>query len=252
MGMGSLEGTVSIVTGGARGIGRAYCLGLAREGSAVVVADLGDATPVVEEIEAAGGQAIGVKVDVSRASDTEAMAGAAVQRFGRIDLLVNNAAHFRYVKRGPFTEIPEDEWDKAFAVNVRGTWLCCRAVYPVMQRQGSGRIVNVSSMTVWKGKDGFLHYVASKSAIVGLTRALAREVGPDNIAVNTVVPEYIPHDLEYAQEMPFIDEKVVAERIFKRTQTPEDMVGIVLFLAGPGADFVTGQSILVNGGTWFQ
>jgi NAD(P)-dependent dehydrogenase (short-subunit alcohol dehydrogenase family) len=250
--MGALEGKVAIVTGGARGIGRAYSLGLAREGAAVAVADINDGSRTAGEIEAAGGTALVVRADVRSLADTERMAAQTVERFGRIDILVNNARHFRYAKRGPFDEIPVDEWDEAFAVNVRGTWLCARAVVPTMRAQGAGRIINVSSMTVWKGKEGFLHYVSSKAAVVGLSRALATEIGGDGIAVNTVVPEYIPHDLEYAAELPIIDQKVIAQRVFKRTQTPEDMVGIVVFLAGPGADFITGQSFLVNGGSGYQ
>jgi NAD(P)-dependent dehydrogenase (short-subunit alcohol dehydrogenase family) len=247
-----LDGRVAIVTGGAQGIGRAYCLGLAGEGATVMVADLQDASPVVEEISTQGGRVAAVRVDVSDGESTKEMARATVERFGRIDVLVNNAGFFMQIKRGPWDQISEDEWDKVFAVNVRGVWLCCRAVFPYMKEQGYGKIVNIASNTVWRGVPGFLHYVASKSAILGLTRALAREVGEHNIAVNTVAPEYIPHDPEYAKQYPHIDEMVIAQRCFKRTQTPEDMVGTILYLAGPGSDFVTGQSFLVNGGSSFQ
>jgi 3-oxoacyl-[acyl-carrier protein] reductase len=250
--MGQLDGRVAIITGGARGIGRSYALGFAREGALVAVADMGDGGPVVSEIEAAGGQAMAVRVDVSDEASTEAMAAAVLERFGTIDILVNNAGHFRYAKRGPFTDIPVDEWDLAFDVNVRGSWLCAKAVYPTLRDKGSGKIVNISSMTAWKGNPYFAHYVASKAAIIGLTRALALEVGKDGINVNTLVPEYIPHDLEYAAELPGIDVNVVGQRVFKRTQVPEDMVGAAIFLASPASDFITGQSILVNGGTWFQ
>jgi NAD(P)-dependent dehydrogenase (short-subunit alcohol dehydrogenase family) len=249
--MGALDGRVSIVTGGARGIGRAYCLGLAAEGSAVVVADLVDAVPVVEEIVATGGDALAVQVDVADPRSTVAMSEAAAERFGRIDVLVNNAAYFKQAKRGPFTDIGVEEWDRAFAVNVRGTWLCCRAVHPWMRRQGYGKIVNVSSNTPFKGVPGFLHYTASKSAIIGLTRSLAREVGGDGIAVNTVAPDFIP-DEEMAMTRSAEAEVIVKQRCFQRTQTTEDMVGIVVFLAGPGSDFITGQSFLVNGGALFQ
>jgi 3-oxoacyl-[acyl-carrier protein] reductase len=249
--MGQLDGKVAIITGGARGIGRAYSLGFAREGARVAVADLSDGSDVVTEIESAGGQALAVTVDVSDEASAERMAAAAIERFGRIDVLVNNAGWFRYAKRGPFTEIPVDEWDRAFAINVRGSWLCIKAVTPQMRAQQSGRIVNVSSMTVYKGNALFVHYVASKAAILGLTRSLALELGKDNIAVNTLVPEYIPHDLEYAGELPEIDQRVVAQRVFKRTQIPEDMVGACVFLASDASAFVTGQSLLVNGGTFF-
>jgi NAD(P)-dependent dehydrogenase (short-subunit alcohol dehydrogenase family) len=249
--MGLLDGRVSIVTGGAQGIGRAYCLGLAAEGSAIVVADVQDGSPVVHEISAKGGEALAVPVDVSDPAAAAAMADAAVHRFGRIDALVNNAAYFKQAKRGPFTEIGMEEWDRAFAVNVRGTWLCCRAVHPQMRRQGYGKIVNVSSNTPHKGVPGFLHYTSSKSAIIGLTRALAREVGGDGIAVNTVAPDLIP-DKEMARTRAAEAAMVVEQRCFQRTQVPEDMVGLVVFLAGPGSDFITGQSFLVNGGALFQ
>jgi 3-oxoacyl-[acyl-carrier protein] reductase len=248
---GTLDGRVAIVTGGARGIGRAYGLGLADAGATVVVADLIDGGPVVTEIEGAGGVAASIGVDVSDLASTESLARTTVERFGRIDILVNNAAYFRYVEKHPMADIPIEEWDRAFAVNVRGSWLCARAVLPTMRRQGSGRIINVSSMTVWKGTPGFLHYVASKAAIIGLSRAMAVELGADNITVNTVVPDFIPHDLEN-QADPVIDQRNVADRVLRRTQRPEDMVGAVVFLAGPGAEFMTGQSLLVNGGSRFN
>ena len=249
--MGTLEGRVGIVTGGSQGIGRAYCLGLAGEGCAVVVADVIDGGGTVEEISRAGGRAIAVPTDVSDEDSTEAMAGAAMNAFGRIDVLVNNAAYFKRVHRGPFTELSVEEWDRAFAVNVRGVWLCCKAVFPTMKTQRHGRIINVSSNTAWKGVPYFLHYVASKSALIGLTRSLAREVGEYDIAVNTIVPDFVP-DQEMARTRAAEAEMIVAQRCFKRTQIPEDMVGLVLFLAGPGADFITGQSFLVNGGAHFQ
>jgi 3-oxoacyl-[acyl-carrier protein] reductase len=251
MSMGSLNGRVAIVTGGARGIGRAYCLGLAAEGASVVVADLLDGEEVVREIEHGGGKAIAVQVDVSDRSSTEGMARTTAESFGRIDVLINNAAYFKQVKRGPFDEIEVEEWDRAFAVNVRGAWLCARAVFPSMRDQGSGKIINVASNTVWKGVTGFLHYVTSKAALVGMTRSLAREVGDYNIAVNTIAPDFIP-DEDMLRTRGSHDEEVIAQRAFKRRQVPEDMVGTVVFLSGPGSDFVTGQSILVNGGAWFQ
>jgi 3-oxoacyl-[acyl-carrier protein] reductase len=158
--VGTLDGRVAIVTGGARGIGRSYVLGLAAEGARVVVADLLAGDEVVASVEGAGGSAVSIQVDVADLESTERLASSTVERFGRIDILVNNAAYFRYVVKHPLADIPLDEWDRAFAVNVRGTWLCTRAVLPTMRTQGEGRIINVSSMTVWKGTPGFAHYVA--------------------------------------------------------------------------------------------
>ena len=250
--MGSLEGRVAIVTGGARGIGRAYCLGLAKEGAKVVSADLADSSETVAMVEEAGGEAGQTTTDVSDKASTEEMARYTEDRFGRIDVLVNNAGYFVTLKRGPWTEIPVEEWDRAFHINVRGVWLCCLAVFPCMKRQGHGRIINITSNVIYRGVPNFLHYSASKSALIGLTRSLAREVGEFGIAVNAVAPEYIPSSPELeAVNPPNQDEMVVQQRIFKRTQLPEDMVGSILFLAGPGSEFITGQSLLVNGGSCF-
>jgi 3-oxoacyl-[acyl-carrier protein] reductase len=233
---------VAIVTGGARGLGRAYVDGLQGAGFDVVVGDV---------IETDAGD-LSVRVDVSDQASTEAMAAVVVERFGRIDVLVNNAGYFTEIVKKPFEELSVEEWDHAFAVNVRGTWLCCRAVAPTMKAQRSGKIVNTSSMTVPSGIPGFLHYVASKSAIVGLTRALARELGEWGIAVNTISPDYVPHDAEYAGRQPEMAAFIANQRAFKRDQVPEDLVGTILFLAGHSSDFVTGQDIWVNGGRLFN
>jgi NAD(P)-dependent dehydrogenase (short-subunit alcohol dehydrogenase family) len=249
--MGTLDGRVAIVTGGAGGIGRAYCIGLAKEGARVVSADLADSSETIHLVNEAGGEADQVITDVSDQSSTEQMARVAVERFGRIDVLVNNAGYFVTLKRGPWHEIPVDEWDKAFHINVRGVWLCCLAVWPTMKANGYGKIINITSNVIYRGVPNFLHYSASKSALIGLTRSLAREVGEHGIAVNALAPEYIPSPKLDAVNPPGQNEMVVQQRIFKRTQVPEDMVGAVVFLAGPGSDFMTGQSILVNGGSCF-
>ena len=241
----------AIVTGGARGLGRVYCVALAGAGFDIVVADLLDTAEAVEEIEAAGGRAVGCRTDISSAADTEALAATAAGEFGTIDVLINNAAYYSQIVRSPFHEVSQAEWDKTFEVNVRGTWLVCCAVYPYMQKQGSGKIINVSSTTCFKGTAGFPHYVASKTAIIGLTRCLAAELGPDGITVNTVSPDLIPNpSLRPSDEVS--DQFVVAGRPLKRTQVPEDMVGTILYLAGRGSDFVTGQNIVVNGGAFCQ
>jgi 3-oxoacyl-[acyl-carrier protein] reductase len=250
--VGQLNGKIAIITGGASGLGRAYCIGFAREGARVVVADLQSGSEVVAAIEAAGGQAIAVKVDVANEQSTKRMSAVVVEQFGGIDILVNNAGYFRYLRRNPFNEITVDEWDKVFSINVRGMWLCAKSVFPTMKAQMSGKIVNISSMVVWAGSIGRLHYDTSKAAVIGLTRSLALELGPYNIAVNTLVPDFIPHDLEYAKELPEINDRIVAKRVFKRTQAPEDMLGAAIFLSSAGADFITGQSLLVNGGSHFQ
>jgi 3-oxoacyl-[acyl-carrier protein] reductase len=233
---------VAIVTGGARGLGLAYVDGLKGAGFDVVVADLSESD--------AGD--LFVEVDVSDPASTEAMAEAVVERFGRIDVLINNAGYFTQIVKKPFEELTVEEWDLAFAVNVRGTWLCCRAVAPTMKGRRSGKIVNTSSMTVPSGIPGFLHYVSSKSAIVGLTRALARELGDWGISVNTITPDYVPHDEEYAARQPEMAALLASQRAFKRDEVPQDLVGTILFLAGHGSDFVTGQDFWVNGGRLFN
>jgi len=248
--MGALDGKVVIITGGARGIGRAYAHGVSTEGASVVVADLLDGSRVVEELADSGGEALSVTTDVSDEASTVAMAEAAMDRFGRIDVLINNAAMFSETTRGPFTDVSIAEWDRTFEVNVRGAWLCIKAVYPHMASQGSGKIINIGSNTCFKGTLGFPDYVASKSALLGLTRCLANELGPDGITVNTVSPDLIPNpDIRPtdATSDPF----VVAGRALKRTQVADDMVGTIIYLSSAASDFVTGQSLLVNGGAYF-
>lgn len=246
-----LEGRVAIVTGGARGLGRAYCLALADAGAAVVVADLLDTAPVVREIEERGQAATAVKVDVADEESTRELAAAALSAYGRIDALVNNAGMFSNTTRGPFDEVTVEEWDRCFAVNVRGAWLCIKAVVPTMRVQRYGKIVNIASNTIVKGTSGFLHYVASKSALVGMSRALARELGDDGIRVNTVSPDLVPNP-ELRPTDAQADEIAVAARCLKRTMTPEDMVGTIVYFSSPASDFVTGQHLLVNGGIHFH
>ena len=233
---------VVIVTGAASGLGAVYCRELAAAGCTVVGADLAP----VDDVDLA------VEVDVTHRASTEELARQVVERFGRIDALVNNAAVYSTIVKKPFEEISDDEWDRVLAVNVKGAWLCARAVAPAMRRQGRGKIVNVSSTTVPTAPPGFAHYVASKAAIVGLTRALARELGVDGICVNTLTPDYIAFDRDYDNRQPEMAATLAAQRIFAREQTPEDMVGALLFLLGPGSDFVTGQNISVNGGRAFS
>jgi 3-oxoacyl-[acyl-carrier protein] reductase len=243
---------VAIVTGAAGGLGRVYCLALSEAGWTVAAADLVDAAPVVAEVEAAGGTALGVRVDVTDRASTEELAQSVVERFGGIDALVNNAAHYSAIVKRPFEEIEDEEWTRCFDVNVKGAWLCARAVVPAMKERGRGKIVNVSSMTVPTAPPGFAHYIASKAAIVGLTRALARELGPFGICVNTLTPDYVAFDREYDNRQPEMAPALAAQRVFARAVQPDDLVGTLLYLLGPGSDFVTGQNVWVNGGRAFQ
>jgi 3-oxoacyl-[acyl-carrier protein] reductase len=238
--VGRLSGVV-IVTGAASGLGAVYCRELRTAGYTVVGADVATAADVD----------LDVTVDVTDRAATERLADTVLERFGRIDALVNNAAVYSTIVKKPFEEIADDEWARVFDVNVKGAWLCARAVAPAMRRQGRGKIVNVSSMTVPTAPPGFAHYVASKAAIVGLTRALARELGTDGICVNTLTPDYIAFDRDYDNRQPEMAAALDAQRVFAREQTPEDMIGALLFLVGPGSDFVTGQNIWVNGGRAF-
>jgi len=243
---------VVIVTGAARGIGRAYTLALANAGYRVMVADLLDGAAVVHQVEDAGGTAGAVTVDVQDRASTEAMVRATLERFGRVDVLINNAAYFTAIHKKPFDELTDEEWDRAFAVNVRGSWLCAVAAAAPMKRQRAGKIINTSSMVVPSGIPFFLHYLASKAAVIGLTRGLARELGDYGITVNTISPDYIPHDAEYAGRQPEMADLLAAGRCIKRDSVPADLIGTILYLAGRGSDFVTGQNILVNGGRIFS
>ena len=248
---GSMPG-VAIVTGAAKGLGRSYALTLAADGWSVVAADVLDLDPVTQEIAAGGGAVLAVPTDVSGEAATGALADAALERFGRIDALVNNAAIFTSIEKKPFDELTVDEWDRMFAVNVRGTWLCCKAVAPAMKEARAGRIVNVSSMTVPGGIPLFLHYVASKAAIVGLTRALARELGEWGICVNAIAPDYVPHDEAYTAQQPEMAAALARQRCFQRDMTPDDLTGTLRYLVGSGSEFVTGQTLYVNGGRLFS
>jgi len=235
---------VVVVTGAGGGLGRVYCRALAEAGWTVVAADLAET-----EVEGAD---LAVAVDVSDRASTEGLAARTLDRFGRVDALVNNAAFYSAIVKKPFEELEDEEWDRCFAVNVRGSWLCSRAVAPAMKEQRRGKIVNVASMTVPTAPPGFAHYISSKAAIVGLTRALARELGPYGVNVNTLTPDYIAFDREYDNRQPQMAPALAAQRAFAREQQPEDMVGTLLWLLGPGSDFVTGQDVWVNGGRAFH
>lgn len=252
-----LHGKVAIVTGGGHGIGKAYVTGLAGEGAAVVVADIDyeAAQSLARQVDNEGGAALAVRVDVSSAESAEEMARRTVERFGRIDILVNNAAIIRVVplSRCPFDQISVEEWDHVMAVNLRGPWLCTRAVFPYMKDQGKGKIVNISSSTFFGvvPGGGTVHYVASKGGVIGLTRSLAAELGDYNINVNCVAPGSTLNvdagSPEYEERLRQTEQRVPS-RIIKRVEVPQDLVGAVIFLSSPDSDFMTGQTIVVDGG----
>ena len=253
--MDRLKDKVIIVTGGANGIGRAYCDGLAEEGAKVVVADIdaqgaGSAAAALAE---AGHDAIAVTTDVSREDDAENLAKATLERFGRIDGLVNNAAIFQRpaMYHGPIEGLSVDEWDRLIAVNLRGIFLCSRAVVPTMKEQGSGKIVNVSSGTVSRGS-GSLHYVTSKAGVIGFTRTLSRELGDYNINVNAVAPGLTITMDEVDERAAEHREVRIQTRAIKRAEMPEDLVGPVIFLCSTDSDFMTGQTVVVDGGVWMH
>ena len=244
--MGRLDDKVAIVTGGARNIGAVYARALAAEGARVVVADVLDGADTARAIREAGGQAVSVEVDVSREDDTLRMTETAMDAFGRVDILVNNAAIYLSINRRPFYEISAEEWDRVTAVNIKGVFLCAKAVFPHMRDQGGGKIINISSNTVMAGTPDFLHYIASKSALVGMTRSMARELGTHGINVNAIAPGLVEHE---GQTVPGeISASRVRARSIQRRQTPEDLTGALLYLASPDSDFVTGQTLVVDGG----
>ena len=247
---GSLEGKVAIVTGGAKGIGRAIADRLAADGARIVVADLKGAD------EAAGRyrDGVGLAVDVSAEDDVARMASEAVERCGSIDILVNNAGLYASLAMRPFDQIPVDEWRQVMDVNVLSMFMTCRAVVPRMREQGGGRIVNISSGTPFRGVPFLLHYVTSKGAIVALTRALAKELGGDDILVNCVAPGFTMSAgvREHPEVVEALRDVSISARTIKRDQTPEDIVGAVAFFCGPEATFLTGQTMVIDGGQYFH
>jgi NAD(P)-dependent dehydrogenase (short-subunit alcohol dehydrogenase family) len=247
--MSSLSDRVAIVTGGAQGIGRHIAEKLHSEGATVVIADMQAAHGVAESL---GGLA--VDVDVSDPAACEAMAAAAMDAYGRIDVLVNNAGIYTSLVPTPFEELSIEEWKRVFDVNVLGMYLATRAVTPHMRAAGYGRIINMASGTPFKGVPFLLHYVSSKGAVVAMTKALAKELGADNILVNTVAPGFTMSDGVLANDVQIekLQEVSVNARALARDQYPQDIVGAVAFFAGDGAAFITGQALVVDGGAYFN
>lgn len=247
-----LTDRVAVVTGGGGGLGRAFALALADAGAKVAAADRDSAgaAETAALVQAAGGDAVGLTVDVSDQASTEAMAAAVVGRWGRVDVLVNNAGVYGTLVRRPFFEITSDEWDLVMSVNLKGAWLAARAVFPAMREQG-GSIVNISSATFYSGSPMWAHYVASKGGIIGLTRAMAREAGDYGVRVNAIAPGFTLTDASLGI-MPDAATYGVTRGAIKRAQQPDDLVGALLFLASDASDFVTGQTMIVDGGRQFS
>ncbi|MPZ14110.1 MAG: glucose 1-dehydrogenase [Chloroflexi bacterium] len=250
--MSDLQNQVVIVTGGAQGIGCAYCERLAQDGANIVVADIdgGRAEEVAVRLRGMEVEALAVPTDVADVAATEQMARATIDRFGRIDALVNNAAMFQRpaVSRAAFEDLPIEEWDRVMAVNVRGTFLGSRAVVPYMKQERRGKIVNISSGTVFSGTPRLAHYVTSKAGVIGFTRVLAKELGEYNINVNAVAPGLTMSLDDDSEDYVRRQQERAGGRAIRRIETPQDLVGVVAFLCSSDSDFMTGQTLVVDGG----
>jgi len=249
-----LKDKVAIATGGSIGIGRAMAEGLASEGASVVIADIAGADGAAREMKEKGFKVLGIKVDVSSEKDTEKMVEETLKAFQRIDILVNNAGIYTSLIPGPFENITVEEWRQVMDVNVLGMFLCCRAVIGEMRKNKGGRIINLASGTPFKGIPYLLHYTTSKGAVVAFTRALAKEVGADNILVNAIAPGFTLSTGVMANEIQLKHFREVSAkaRTLVRDQYPEDLVGAVKFFAGPDSSFITGQTLVVDGGAYFH
>lgn len=250
----SMKGKTIIVTGGGTGIGKVYSQRLAEDGAHVVLADIAAeaSDKVAQDILAKGGSCLSIPTDIADAQAVERMVETTIRTFGRIDGLVNNASMMSVLERRDWHKIDVAEWDRVMEVNLRGMFLCCRAVYPQMKAQGGGRIVNISSGRFWSGSPNRLHYSTSKAGVIGLTRSLASEVGDDNIGVNAITPGFTLSETQLATSSSNYVTGRDLNRCFKRPQTPDDLVGAVIFLLSDASRFITGQTLNVDGGQSFH
>ncbi|MBI3370460.1 MAG: glucose 1-dehydrogenase [Betaproteobacteria bacterium] len=249
-----LKNKVAVITGAARGLGRAYAEAMAREGAAIVAGDVRDCADTVSAIRSANGRALGVSLDVASFASCQALADAATREFGRVDALVNNAALYANLKGGRFDQLDEGQWDRVMQVNVKGVWNCCRAIVPLMRTQKSGSVINISSLAPIYGMPYALDYSVSKGAVIAMTHSLARELGRDWIRVNAVAPsavmtegtrEFLGVKLEKALQV------IASGQSLQRTLETDDLTGTIIYLASDASRFVTGQTIMVDGGTVF-
>jgi len=246
----SLARRVVIITGAGQGIGRTFAKAFAAAGARAVIAELNEkrAAAVAEEILESNGQALAVTTDVADPASIAELIEIVDDEFGRIDVLINNAAIFSTITMRPFEQIPIEEWEDVLRVNVTGPFLCARAVLPMMRRAKRGRIINMASGAVTLGRPGYLHYIASKAALIGMSRSMARELGPDGITVNSILPGATFTEIERKTVTPEQKERIIAQQCIARAETPDDLIGIALFLASDASAFITGQAINVDGG----
>lgn len=247
--MMNLKDKVAIITGAAGGLGKAFAIAFAQEGAKIAVCDKNfkGATETANEI---GENAIAIEVDVANETSTQAMAASVIEKFGKIDILINNAAIYATIQRKPFYEISESEWDLVMNVNLKGVWMVSKAVFPYMKTANFGKIINISSATVMSGSPQWSHYVASKGGVIGFTRSMAKEVGDFNINVNAIAPGFTLTDASLSL-MENAQKYGVDRGAIKRPSSAEDIVGTALYLASSASDFVTGQTIVVDGGKEF-
>jgi NAD(P)-dependent dehydrogenase (short-subunit alcohol dehydrogenase family) len=252
--MSQLNDKVAIVTGAARGLGRAYAQAMAAEGAAILACDINDCDETVAAIMAAGGRAASTRVDIADMASCRSMAEVALAEFGKIDVLVNNAALYGGLKGARFEQLDEAQWDAVMNVNVKGLWQCCKAVVEPMRAAGGGSIINISSLAAVYGLPYGLDYVASKAAVIGMTRGMARELGRDSIRVNAVAPsavmtegteDFFGEKLEKAKEV------IASGQVIQRNLETSDLTGTIVYLASDNSAFVTGQTHMVDGGSWF-
>ena len=247
--MGKLDGKVAIVTGAASGIGPSYAQGLAAAGAKVMVADVEPGDSTVRAIKDSGGEAMSRLCDVSDEAQVAALVRDTEKAFGGVHILVNNAAVFARFVYAPLDEISAADWERAFAVNVRGSYLCVKAALPIMRRQGYGKVINIASGTVFKGVPMMLHYVATKGAVIAMTRSMSSELGKDGIRVNAIAPGLTSTEyLKGRNDIPGVLDTMAKTRAIARQEDPQDLVGACIFLASPDSDFVTGQTLVVDGG----